>query len=178
MPPRPPPRGPSQLVLTKPTVLSQPRMEPWGPRCCPHCLGELLEGRTSMLPTSGFPLQPHPVRARAARAARALGEQPEREPLKASARKLEPSRGSVRGPSEAPVRDPGSARGPGKTDTRGPAGGAGRAPQRGSWRGVPRQASARGAVTAGVLLVGSLSTGLAPGETFPLFLHAMAQCDK
>ncbi|XP_042833616.1 lamin-B2 isoform X1 [Panthera tigris] len=91
----------------------------------------------SMLPRSGFPLQPHPVRARAARA---LGEQPEREPLKASARTLEPSRGSVtdpelvRGPS-APVKDPGSARG------------AGRAPQKGSWRGVLRQASVRGAVT-------------------------------
>ncbi|XP_043442000.1 lamin-B2 isoform X4 [Prionailurus viverrinus] len=35
-------------------------MEPWGPRCCPHCLGELLEGRMSMLPRSGFPLQPRP----------------------------------------------------------------------------------------------------------------------
>lgn len=126
-----------------------------------------------MLPRSGFPLQPHPVRARAARV---LGEQPEREPLKASARKLEPSRGSVRdpelvrGPSEAPVKDPGSARGPGKTDMRGPARGAGRAPQKGSWRGVLRQASVRGAVTVGVLFVGSLSAGLASLRNIPIVL--------
>ncbi|XP_039103926.1 lamin-B2 isoform X2 [Hyaena hyaena] len=97
----------------------------------------------SMLLRSGVPLQPCPVRARAARG---LGERPARGPLKAATRAPEPSRGSGRdrglgrSPSEAPVKDTG---GPRKAGVRGPARGAGRAPGKGSWRGALRQASVK-----------------------------------